>query len=93
MTRELDPRLHAYRPDLAEMAAELLREAEVPVSQVQAVPDSYQAQAFLREGTVDLMVDYSGTALNFLGELNVSGDSTIMSGSAARPSARRLALA
>ncbi|WP_152054135.1 glycine betaine ABC transporter substrate-binding protein [Tautonia marina] len=62
---------------LAEMAAELLREAEVPVSQVQAVPDSYQAQAFLREGTVDLMVDYSGTALNFLGELNVSGDSTI----------------
>lgn len=62
---------------LAEMAAELLREADVPVSQVQAVPDSYQAQAFLREGTVDLMVDYSGTALNFLGELNVSGDSTI----------------
>jgi glycine betaine/choline ABC-type transport system substrate-binding protein len=44
---------------------------------VQAVPDSYQAQAFLREGTVDLMVDYSGTALNFLGELDVSGDSSI----------------
>ncbi|MEW4567010.1 glycine betaine ABC transporter substrate-binding protein [Tautonia sp. JC769] len=62
---------------LAEMAAELLREADVPVSRVQAVPDSYQAQAFLREGTVDLMVDYSGTALNFLGELDVSGDSSI----------------
>ncbi|WP_169977642.1 glycine betaine ABC transporter substrate-binding protein [Tautonia rosea] len=63
---------------LAEMAAELLREADVPVSRVQAVPDSYQAQAFLREGTVELMVDYSGTALNFLGELDVSGDSSIV---------------
>lgn len=62
---------------LAEMAADLLRDAGLPVDRVRSVPDSYQAQAMLREGSVDLMVDYSGTALNFLGELDVSGDSSI----------------
>ncbi|QDV38509.1 glycine betaine ABC transporter substrate-binding protein [Tautonia plasticadhaerens] len=52
---------------LAEMAAGLLREAGVPVSRIKTATDSYQAQANLREGAVDLMAEYSGTALNLIG--------------------------
>lgn len=59
---------------LAEMAADLLREAGVPVSRIRTAPDSYQAQANLREGVVDLMAEYSGTALNLIGGAGPRGE-------------------
>ena len=52
---------------LAEMAAAILRAEGLAVAPVVACGDSYSSQAMLREGEIDLMVEYSGTGLNFLG--------------------------
>lgn len=61
---------------LSEMASRLLQDAGIPVSRIRTATDSYQAQANLREGAVDLMAEYSGTALNLIGEADPGGRSS-----------------
>ena len=62
---------------LAEMAAQLLRAEGVEVAPVVPCGDSYSGQAMLREGEIDLMVEYSGTGLNFLGVPADSRDASL----------------
>ena len=49
----------------------------MPVAGIRPAADSYQAQANLREGGVDLMVEYTGTARNLLGETAAPGKSSV----------------
>jgi len=53
---------------LARMTGLILREAGWPVEPVVECDDTYSCMRALREGRIDLMVDYTGTGLVFLGE-------------------------
>jgi osmoprotectant transport system substrate-binding protein len=62
---------------LATMLVELLRAAEIPAA-VANCGDTYGCQRALRTGEVDLMVDYTGTGLNFVGAPPADGQDALM---------------
>lgn len=53
---------------LAEVTYQLLRSEGFPLDPVRECGDTFDCQRALREGRVDMMVDYSGTGLFFLGQ-------------------------
>ena len=53
---------------LAEMTAELLSKSGYGTRPVRNCDDSYDCQRQLQSGRMDLMVEYTGTALHLMGE-------------------------
>lgn len=53
---------------LAEATAQLLKASGLPVEPIIPCEDTYGCQRALREGRIDLMVEYTGTGLVYLGE-------------------------
>ncbi len=62
---------------LAEATAQLLKAAGLPVEPVISCADTYGCQRALREGRIDLMVEYTGTGLVYLGEPIPHRDQTL----------------
>ncbi|GIW80053.1 MAG: hypothetical protein KatS3mg105_1860 [Gemmatales bacterium] len=62
---------------LAEMAAQLLRANGFDVEPIVFCQDTFECQRRLRDGEIDLMVEYSGTGLLFLHEPLVSSETTL----------------
>ena len=53
---------------LAEATAQLLKASGLPVEPLVPCEDTYGCQRALREGRIDMMVEYTGTGLVYLGE-------------------------
>ncbi len=62
---------------LGQMVHELCEEARIPVAPLVECGDTYGCQAALRGGDLDLVVEYSGTALLFAGEDLRDGDAGV----------------
>jgi glycine betaine/choline ABC-type transport system substrate-binding protein len=62
---------------LGSMVRQLCVQARIPVAPLVACGDTYGCQAALRSGEIDLMIEYSGTALLFAGEDLRDGDAGV----------------
>ncbi|MDP7112051.1 MAG: glycine betaine ABC transporter substrate-binding protein, partial [Myxococcota bacterium] len=62
---------------LGGMVHQLCEQAQIPVEPVVECGDTYGCQAALRGGEIDLMIEYSGTALLFAGEDLRRGDAGV----------------
>ncbi len=62
---------------LGQMAVQLCADAEFPTAPLVVCGDTYGCQEGLRNGTLDAMVEYSGTALIFAGEDLADGDASV----------------